>query len=149
MESSKWEARYHLFSFILSLYLLFSIATDYMDVSERFREINTTITIGILLFFVLEIIILFAIAKDKRKFLKENWISVAAIAISIPAVAILNVFEELGIFFAIYLVKMVKTVKFFKLFKLTKIVKVQKSVKLGKKTVKSVKKIRLDQSEEQ
>ena len=134
MDRAKWESRYYLVSFLLSLYLLFSIAVGYMDVSAQFRKINHVITICILVFFVVEIIFLSFITKDKKQFLRDNWISIAAIAVSLPLASLFQVFEQTGVFFAIYLVKAGKVLKFTKLFK------VFKTVKLGKKTAKSMKK---------
>lgn len=134
MKTNKWETRYYVLSFLLSLYLLFSIVISYVDVSEHFKEVNQTITFCILAFFVVEILFLLIISKDRKKFFKDNWISIAAIAVSIPAVAILKLFEGLGMFFVIYLVKVTK------FFKFAKLIKVLKSIKLGKKTVKSIKK---------
>lgn len=134
MDRAKWESRYYLVSFLLSLYLLFSIAVGYMDVSAQFRKINHIITICILVFFVVEIIFLSFITKDKKQFLRDNWISIAAIAVSLPLASLFQMFEQTGVFFAIYLVKAAKVLKFTKLFK------VFKTVKLGKKTAKSMKK---------
>ena len=134
MDREKWESRYYLVSFILSLYLLFSIAVGYMDVSAQFREINHIITICILVFFVVELLFLYFITKDKKQFFKDNWISITAIAVSLPLASLFNVFEQTGVFFAIYLVKAAKVLKF------TKLIKVFKTLKLGKKTAKSMKK---------
>lgn len=140
MSQSKWETRYYLTSFFLSLYLLFSIAVNYMSFSESFKELNEKITLGILVFFVIELIVIFFISKDKKKFVKSNWITISAILVSLPFILFLHVFAELGLVIAVHLMKSVKILKAIKVLKLVKGVKVLKSIKLGKKTVKSIKK---------
>lgn len=139
MKQSKWETRYYVTSFFLSLYLLFSIAVSYMSFSESFKELNEKITVGILVFFIIELIVLFFISKNKKRFIKENWIAVSAIVVSLPFVLFLNVFAELGLVVAVHLMKAAKVLKGIKILKVVKGVKVLKSIKLGKKSVKSIK----------
>lgn len=139
MNLSKWKIRYYLFSFILSLYLLFSITVNYIPFSDSFKEINTKISIGILIFFIIELIVLFFMEKNKKAFMRENWITITAILVSLPFVFFLHTFAELGFIAAVNLMKAIKVMKFIKIVKLVKGVKVLKSIKLGKKTVKSIK----------
>lgn len=140
MNQSKWEAIYYLTSFFLSLYLLFSIAVSYMSFSESFKELNEKITVGILVFFIIELIVLFLISKDKKRFIKGNWIAISAIVVSLPFILFLNVFAELGLVVAVHLIKAAKVLKGVKILKIVKGIKVLKSIKLGKKSVKSIKK---------
>jgi len=140
MNQSKWEKRYYVTSFFLSLYLLFSIAVSYMPFSESFKGLNEKITIGILVFFIVELILLFFISKNKKRFIKENWIAISAILVSLPFILFLDFFAELGLVFAVHLMKAAKVLKGVKILKALKGVKVLKSIKLGKKSVKSFKK---------
>ena len=139
MKQNKWETRYYIISFFLSLYLLFSIAVNYLPFSNGFKELNEKITIGILVFFIVELIVLFSISKNKKRFIRDNWIAVAAIVVSLPFVLFLDFFAELGLVVAVHLMKAAKLLKGVKVLKLIKGVKILKSVKLGKKSVKSIK----------
>ena len=139
MNQNKWETRYYVTSFFLSMYLLFSMAVSYLPFSDGFKELNEKITIGILVFFIVELIVLFFISKNKKRFIRDNWIAVAAILVSLPFVLFLDFFAELGLVVAVHLIKAAKVLKGIKVLKVVKGVKILKSVKLGKKSVKSIK----------
>jgi hypothetical protein len=134
------EPYYYLFSFILSLYLVFSIVVEYVDYFTPFRGTNETISNCILIFFIIDLFIQYRIHGNLKIFLKEEWISIGAIIISISLIGILNFFAGNGLVIARKIYIFAKFSRKFKKFKmLTKTIKLFKSAKLGKKTIKKVK----------
>ncbi|MFF2092740.1 ion transporter [Paenibacillus sp. NPDC058174] len=134
----KW---YLIFSFILSLFIVFVTILGFTSVSKEIKEPLDAAAHYILWFYVIELVALFFLAKDARTFFKEQWLSLLAVGTSISATQILEGVYGIGSLTGLKALKGIKSFKSFKLFKVTKGVKLVKSYKIGKKASKAAKEV--------
>ena len=139
----KW---YLILSFVLSIYLLIVTILGFTPVSETIMDPLNKVAMYILWLFVIELIVLFILAKDFKTFFKEQWISIIAVVSSLSVTMFINAAVGIGSLTglkalkgikAAKAIKSIKAVKGVKLLKVTKGAKVAKSYKLGKKAKKA------------
>ncbi|WP_042168625.1 hypothetical protein [Paenibacillus gorillae] len=136
----KW---YLIFSFILSIFIVFVTILSFTSVSKDVKAPLDAIAHYILWFYVIELAALFLLAKDARTFFKEQWLSLLAVGTSISATQLLEGVVGIGSLTGLKAFKGVKSFKSFKLFKFTKGMKLVKSYKIGKKASKAAKEVDL------
>jgi hypothetical protein len=137
----KW---YLMLSFLLSLYLVAVTIIGFTTVSPDVKEPLEKAAHVILWFFVAELVVLFVLTKDFRKFWKEQWISILAVGTSISVTQLLHSIAGIGSLTGLQALKglkSIKGIKGLKLFKATKGVKVAKSYKIGKKAKKAAEEV--------
>ncbi|MFC4304366.1 ion transporter [Cohnella boryungensis] len=145
MENKQTKKWYLILSFILSLYLIIVTILSFTSISKEIKAPLDTIAYYILWFFVAELAVLFFLTRNIRTFLKEQWLSILAVATSISitqfveAIAGIGSLTGLKALKGLKSLKALKSVKFMKLFKATKGAKVAKSYKIGKKASKAIK----------
>lgn len=137
----KW---YLVLSLVLSLYLLLVTIIGFTPLkAEAFMKPLNRISFYALCYFVVELIILFFIADNKKSFFKEQWISIVAVLSSLSVTVLVDGAVAIGSLTGLKLlkgvkgIKAVKGIKGIKVFKVTKGAKVAKSVKLANKTKKA------------
>lgn len=146
MSNSRFKFLYYLFSFLLSIYLVFAIIVEYTPLFEGFKATNELVTKWILVFFVIDIIIQYFTHKNVKSFLKSEWISLSALVVSISVIQIFNFIAGSGFLVAnkmYFFIKLAKKLKWVS--KIGKSTKLLKSIKLGKKTVKTYKRSQDDE----
>jgi len=140
----KW---YLIVSFIFSLYLVVVTIISFTSAPKEVKAPLETIAHYVLWCFIIELIVLFIVAKDIRTFFKEQWLSIIAVGTSFSVTQLVDAVLGIGSLTGLKAVsglkslKALKSFKSFKLFKATKSAKVAKSYKIGKKASKAVKEV--------
>ena len=140
----KW---YLTLSLILSLYLVVVTILGFTPLKhEPFMKPLNGISIYVLIYFVVELAVLFFLADSFKTYLKEQWISIIAVLSSLSVTALIDGAIAIGSLTGLqairgvkglHAIKGLKAVKGLKLFKATKGAKVAKTVKIAKKAKKA------------
>jgi len=148
MNKHRWKTAYLIFSFLLSVYLAVITVLGFTSLSKVLLHPWERAGHYILWFFVGELAVMLLLSRDVKKFWKEQWISVVAVAVSLSVTQWLDVVAGIGSLTGLKALKGVKALKTLKslksakVFKFAKGAKVAKSVKLGKKANKAVRTLR-------
>ncbi|QJD82926.1 ion transporter [Cohnella herbarum] len=137
----KW---YLVSSLVLSIFLVIVTILSFTPVSKAILKPLETVAYYVLWFFIVELIVLFFITKDARKFFREQWLSIIAVVSSISVTQLADALVGVGSLTglnALKGLKSIKGIKSLKLFKATKSAKVAKSFKIGKKASKAAKEV--------
>lgn len=140
MNKSRLKQWYLTLSLMLSLYLVVVTILGFTPLKhEPFMEPLHTLSIYVLVFFVVELVVLYIMANDFKTYIKEQWISIMAVLSSLSVTALIDGAVAVGSLTGLKALKGVtglkalKGVKGFKLFKAAKSAKVAKTVKIAKK----------------
>lgn len=142
MEHKEFKKWYLIVSFFLSLYLVVVTILGFTPISKEILAPLDRIAYYILWFFIAELIVIFFITKNVRRFFKEQWLSILAVGTSISVTQFMEAVVGIGSLTGIKAfkgIKSFKAIKSIKMFKATKGVKVAKSYKIGKKASIAVK----------
>jgi len=138
------KATYYSLLFIGSIILLLSTFYFVLPFEPDTIELIHKLAKWVLYGFILEFTIGIIRAKDKLGYVKQEWISLTAILVSISLESFAGMLGVVKLAKLAKLVKAMKGIKAVKLFKAFKSVKVIKTVKLGKKTRKARKARRVE-----
>lgn len=139
----KW---YLVTSLILSLFLVLVTILSFTSVSKTIKDPLEAFAYYVLWFFIVELIVLFFVTGDGRKFFQEQWLSIVAVVSSISVTQLADALVGIGSLTGLNALKGLKSLKGFKslkLFKATKSAKVAKSFKIGKKASKAAKEVEI------
>jgi len=137
----KW---YLVLSLILSLYLIVVTIIGFTSVSPAIKAPLDKVAYYVLWFFVAELIVLFIVTRDARRFFKEQWLGIVAVLSSISVTTLAEALVGVGSLTGLNALKGLKSIKglkSLKWFKATKSVKFAKSYKIGKKASKAAKEV--------
>jgi len=144
MQRAYFKKWYLVVSLILSLYLVAVTIIGFTSVPESILKPLDEVAYYVLWFFIAELVVLFFVAKDARRFFKEQWLSIVAVVSSISITQLADALVGIGTLTGLKALKgfkSVKGVKSLKFFKAAKGAKVAKSVKIGKKASKAAKRV--------
>lgn len=149
MNKTVLKTWYLTLSLLLSLFLLTVTILEFTPLKhEPFMKPLERFALFVLLFFVVELVVLFFMADNAKTYFKEQWISIVAVLSSLSITAMVDGAVAVGTLTGLKALKgikglkAVKSLKGLKLFKATKGAKAAKSAKLAKK----VKKVRHEAS---